>query len=362
MQPEEEEERVEVVVKRQEATKVDQQPPEASDRNKTTTTGKYTNASFYANQMWSQGKYLPFLGVVVVAIDNVVADMVMVKRRSVFQGSTTTTQEVVAIDKASITAANRRSGEFSSTFKNRLSTFELTEAAAAKADTVASRVTPDRDPHFKNKLATFHKVGETTASTSHVLPPSTTDADENNKPDFKAKLAAFRQVEEKASAKLTPAPPPPPAAAKFNKPMIPANKPVIPVAVKPPPSILRTTTPATAAAVPQKAVESIQNPEPIYANSSVAMAGSSSSGHQRVVVTVDAQSSSYSGPPVGVGDAESYSDCTEDEGIRSLSPHGTPSPTSPTPNGDGYRNCFRISAGQRHRYRQHHHLFNQVII
>lgn len=281
--------------------------------------------------MWSQGKYLPFLGVVVVAIDNVVADMVMVKRRSVFQGSTTTTQEVVAIDKASITAANRRSGEFSSTFKNRLSTFESTEAAAAKADTVASRVTPDRDPHFKNKLATFHKVGETTASTSHVLPPSTTDADENNKPDFKAKLAAFRQVEEKASAKLTPAPPPPPAATKFNKPMIPANKPVIPVAVKPPPSILRTTTPATAVAVPQKAVESI--PEPIYANSSVAMAGSSSSGHQRVVVTVDAQSSSYSGPPVGVGDAESYSDCTEDEGIRSLSPHGTPSPTSPTPNG-----------------------------
>jgi hypothetical protein len=38
-QEEEEEKRVEVVVKRQEATKVDQQPPEASDRNKTT--GKY---------------------------------------------------------------------------------------------------------------------------------------------------------------------------------------------------------------------------------------------------------------------------------------------------------------------------------
>jgi len=36
---EQEEQRVEVVVKRQEATKVDQQPPEASDRNKPT--GKY---------------------------------------------------------------------------------------------------------------------------------------------------------------------------------------------------------------------------------------------------------------------------------------------------------------------------------
>ena len=63
------------------------------------------------------------------------------------------------------------------------------------------------------------------------------------------------------------------------------------------------------------------------------MARSSLSGHQRVVVTVDAQSSSYSGQPIVVGYTESYSDCTEDEGIRSLSPHGTPSPTSPTPNG-----------------------------
>jgi hypothetical protein len=36
---EQEEQRVEVVVKRQEAPKVDQQPPEASDRNKPT--GKY---------------------------------------------------------------------------------------------------------------------------------------------------------------------------------------------------------------------------------------------------------------------------------------------------------------------------------
>lgn len=249
------------------------------------------------------------------------------KRRSVFERENVSTQD---IDKASITAANRRSGEFSSTFKNRLSTFESAEAAAAKTDAVAappSRVTPDRDPHFKNKLATFHKVEETAvAPASHALPPPA-EADENNKPNFKAKLAAFRQVEEKAKT----APPP---AAKINKPAISANKPVIPVAVKPP-SILR------AAPVPQqqqkaKSVEPIQ-PEPIYANSSVAMAGSSASstsGHQRVVVTVDAQPPyPSSGPPAGAGDAESYSDCTEDEGIRSLSPHGTPSPTSPTPNG-----------------------------
>ncbi|XP_046450293.1 uncharacterized protein LOC124198484 isoform X3 [Daphnia pulex] len=306
---EQEEQRVEVVVKRQEATKVDQQPPQASDRNNKPT-------------------------------DNAAADLVMVKRRSVFERDHFTTAPDV--DKASITAANRRSGEFSSTFKNRLSTFESTEAAAAaavKTDAVVapppSRVTPDRDPHFKNKLANFHKVEETaaTAPASHALPPPPAEADEThtNKPNFKAKLAAFRQVEEKAKS----APPPPTtttmAAVKMNnKPAVAANKPVIP-AVKPP-SILRT------AQVPQqqkaKSIEPIQ-PEPIYANSSVAMAGSSSSstsGHQRVVV--DAQPSyPSSGPPAGAGDAESYSDCTEDEGIRSLSPHGTPSPTSPTPNG-----------------------------
>jgi hypothetical protein len=60
-QEEQEEQRVEVVVKRQEATKVDQQPPQASDRNNKPT-GKYlagpanqpTPILFYANQPGSK--------------------------------------------------------------------------------------------------------------------------------------------------------------------------------------------------------------------------------------------------------------------------------------------------------------------
>lgn len=53
--------------------------------------------------------------------------------------------------------------------------------------------------------------------------------------------------------------------------------------------------------------------EPIYANSSVSLSRAFPNADQLDRL---AESSDCS--------------CTEDEGIRSLSPHGTPSPTSPT--------------------------------
>lgn len=251
-------------------------------------------------------------------VDNNV-DVLVVKRRSVFESSTSNE----ASDKANMNAANRRSGEFSSTFKNRLSTFELTEATNLAVARVTT--TPHRDAHFKNKLATFHKVGETTIapSTSNTLATvQTTEA--QDKPNFQAKLAAFRQVEVKTLAK---------PAVKMNKPAITATKPVIAVSMKP---VIRTLAPPALPTHPPVLLETPKTVqvaaiqmEPIYANSSVAMAGSSS-GHQRM----DAQYSSMDHQHFGAaGDVESYSDCTEDEGIRSLSPHGTPSPTSPTPNG-----------------------------
>lgn len=227
----------------------------------------------------------------------------VVKRRSVFERDGSSAEQ----DK--VNAANRRSGEFSSTFKNRLSTFEMTESSGG------SRVAapqPDRDPNFKNKLANFHKVAASQEPEVKAVVEVVQEAEE--KPNFKAKLAAFRQVEVAASK------PEPVKPALTAKPKIVQETPVLPTIPKVKPAVT-AAKPVVPAVKPAPSVRQAQQaPEPIYANSSVAMASSRSTPPAIVA---------YSPVHHPSADAES-SDCTEDEGIRSLSPHGTPSPTSPT--------------------------------
>lgn len=207
------------------------------------------------------------------------------KKRAVFEreSSVETPEDASSSRASAIAAANRRSGEFSSTFKSRLSTFEASESAASASVTTApapvaqSAPKASPDPQFKTKLATFHRAASGELDAAKREPVAVT-GDHDDRPDFKAKLAAFRQVEETMKPKATPAgserpvPPAKPVVERFGR---------------------------------REAAEK-KSDEPIYANSSVAL-----------------------GLREAPGDAES-SDCTEDEGIRSLSPHGTPSPTSPS--------------------------------
>ena len=215
------------------------------------------------------------------------------KRRSLFEREEATSQET----EAARLLANRRSSEKSSTFKTRLSNFQVVENSTA----APVKVTPDRDPHFKNKLASFQVTAESTPAAPEGKPPSIPESpngggqeEEGERLDFKAKLAAFRQVEAQATA-----PPSEPPTIKMAAPPKPE-----PIKAKPSVSV-RTVTP----------VHQPTTAEPIYANSSVA-------------AQQQQQLAPYLVPRPSAADPES--DCTEDEGIRSLSPHGTPSPTSPT--------------------------------
>ena len=152
------------------------------------------------------------------------------KKRAIFEREASTEQEDPTNSRASaLAAANRRSGEFSSTFKSRLSTFESAETASSSgvtsAQPAASKVTPD--PQFKTKLATFHR----TASADEVkkTTPVVVTTDVEEKPDFKARLAAFRQVEETMKAtpepvKPAPKPKPPGLRQEQHKPIVPVTK------------------------------------------------------------------------------------------------------------------------------------------
>ena len=86
--------------------------------------------------------------------------------------------------------SGRKSGDFSSTFKNRLSTFEGADSNAS----AAPRVTPERDLEFRNKLATFHQPAEA-AKPEAAKAEAIVEAAEEEQLNFQAKLAAFRQVE-----------------------------------------------------------------------------------------------------------------------------------------------------------------------
>ena len=214
----------------------------------------------------------------------------MMKRRSVFEREESTSRE-----ESLAAAQQRRSGEFSSTFKTRLSTFEIVDNSTS---TTAPPPPVKVNTTFKNKIASFQAEPQP----PEIKPPPTTvvqesgnnqDIDQGERLDFKAKLAAFRQVE----AQAEPLPPPPPP-------------PVVKMAAKPAP-VVRTVT------APVRQPPVVAAAEPIYANSSIAAAQQQQNNLEPFLV-----------PRPSAADPES--DCTEDEGIRSLSPHGTPSPTSPT--------------------------------
>lgn len=218
----------------------------------------------------------------------------MMKRRAVFEREEAT--------EAAQLLANRRSSEKSSTFKTRLSNFQVVENSTA----APVKVTADRDPHFKNKLASFQVTSERSSPAAPEVKPSLVPVttpespnggteEEAERLDFKAKLAAFRQVEAQATTPLSVEPPVKMAAPPKPEP------------IKAKPSVnVRTVTPVH---------QPNPSTEPIYANSSVA-------------AQQQQQLAPYLVPRPSAADPES--DCTEDEGIRSLSPHGTPSPTSPT--------------------------------
>ena len=211
-------------------------------------------------------------------------------------------------------AANRRSGEFSSVFKNRLSTFENPAPPPEEEQTTPAEQLNDKGA----ERADGHVVEEQV--------------------DFKAKLAAFRLAEKAVTPAVVASTPAASSTAGAARPALkPAPNPNKPVAAKrnPPPSV----TPLTLApAEPQ---------EPIYANADVcrpvvatqAAAAAAATPHlkePKPSPRIDAPPTpptpllllqQASSPSRHFEDASD--DCTEDEGIRSLSPHGTQSPTSP---------------------------------
>lgn len=154
------------------------------------------------------------------------AELVTKRRNAFEQNQLTAAAERGAASEASEResrereAVSRRSGEFSSTFKNRLSTFEVEDKTPEP--TPVAKVTPDRDPQFKNKLANF-KVADPAPVTAPP-PPVNVVAEEDAKPDFKAKLAAFRQVEASAVATATPVVKPVIVPATLKAPSQPVTK------------------------------------------------------------------------------------------------------------------------------------------
>jgi hypothetical protein len=85
-----------------------------------------------------------------------------VKRRSSpFERAAVFQQQQQQVDDSSLRSLQRRSGEFSSTFKTRLSTFEMADPTAPeerKPAPIERSATPERveATGFKNKLAAFH--------------------------------------------------------------------------------------------------------------------------------------------------------------------------------------------------------------
>ena len=243
------------------------------------------------------------------------------ERAAVFQ------QQQQQVDDSSLRSLQRRSGEFSSTFKTRLSTFEMADPTAPEERKPVERsATPERveATGFKNKLAAFQSVEATKSNSERRNSAPVNVAPESNEEqmNFKAKLAAFRQAE---------VPKPTPAAAPAPQ----ARRQSLDVKEKPALEASGTNTPAEAAPVKQvKPALPARNPllirtEPIYANS--AMQRDPVDAPPAVpepIASPRTHKPIASAPQSRPNNEES--DCTEDEGIRSLSPHETQSPTSPT--------------------------------